>query len=287
MQETLDSIAGQRHGNTVVGTPSRRTGRDAQVSSNRTLKRRSDAAVGRDTGALHYCETQEHDITLLHGSGNVATEVGSTGQQSCGTYVGSACNFNNEEATRSGGTVLQNSPTSIENHVHVGCTEEPHVSPLHANETWTAQGEYSLAEIAPTNLGTLPNHVLSPSVSSSYNLEDGIFEPGSAYQNLFQSLRSHVFRTAQAENVELDKRYALASGWNVSAGIHSDTFAHRLPETAGDTAGSGNVEGTETFELPPAQEYLLWKAWTEEVSIWVCEGEASHYFATIADGHKA
>jgi hypothetical protein len=150
--------------------------------------------------------------------------------------------------------------------------------PSQADDTWAAQDVSSLGEIASLDMATLPDHVLSPSISSSYNLEDGIFEPGSAYQNLFQSLRSHVFRTAQIESVTSAYSHAPISRRNQIAPGHSNTFGDRSTGTAGSPSRSSITRNEQEFVLPPAQEYLLWKAWTEEVSIWVCN--ASFSFAT-------
>jgi hypothetical protein len=142
--------------------------------------------------------------------------------------------------------------------------------PSQADEAWAAQDVSSFGEIASLDMATLPDHVLSPSISSSYNLEDGIFEPGSAYQNLFQSLRSHVFRTAQIDSVIPEYSHASVSRRNLIAPSHSDSFGDRSTETAESTARNGITANEQEFVLLPAQEYLLWKAWTEEVSIWVC-----------------
>lgn len=132
-------------------------------------------------------------------------------------------------------------------------------SPARGGQDWTSNEMTSLTDDASVNFGRLPTHVLSPSVSSGYQIEDGIFEPGSAYQNLFQSLRSQVFRTAQFEleapNENITSRNLNLSGHDTTHSLAAAVYEH-------DAA-------TQTFELQPTQEYLLWKAWTEEVSIWV------------------
>lgn len=146
-------------------------------------------------------------------------------------------------------------------------------SPMQSGGTWSAQGMPSLANFPPMNAGSLSDNVLSPSVSSGYCAEDGIFEPGSAYQNLFQSLRSHVFRTAQ---FELNRQHGnMPSDQGCNAPGPSVIDLYNIP--TGDSSNSyadGDGEGSRTFELQPAQEYLLWKAWTEEVSNWVCSSRA-------------
>jgi hypothetical protein len=174
-------------------------------------------------------------------------------------------NRNNEHTSRISGTALQASPRSVE-HVRA---EEIYALPSQADETWTAQDMSSLGEITSLDMAMLPEHVLSPSISSSYNVEDGIFEPGSAYQNLFQSLRSHVFRTAQIESDASENIQAPFSRRNPNAPGHSDAFGDGLTGITGSAGRNSNTSNAQGFELPPAQEYLLWKAWTEEVSIWV------------------
>ena len=149
--------------------------------------------------------------------------------------------------------------------------DEAYNLPSHTDETWNAQDMSSLGEITSLDMAMLPEHVLSPSISSSYNLEDGIFEPGSAYQNLFQSLRTHVFRTAQIESDTSQNNQASVSRRNPIAPGHSDAFGSQSTAITGCAARNDNTTNVQGFELLPAQEYLLWKAWTEEVSIWVCK----------------
>jgi hypothetical protein len=214
-------------------------------------------------------------VTLPERSGNLATEARSTDRSYDATYSGPVSNRNNEHTSRISGTALQASPTPAE-HVRA---EEIYALPSQADETWTAQDMSSLGEITSLDMAMLPEHVLSPSISSSYNVEDGIFEPGSAYQNLFQSLRSHVFRTAQIESDASENIQAPLSRRNPIAPGHSDAFGDRLTGIAGSAGRNSNTSNAQVFELPPAQEYLLWKAWTEEVSIWVWK--AFENFATI------
>jgi len=280
MQETIESIPGRSSGNTLVGALPRNSWLDTQDLSTRTLKRRSDATNGTDNELAHHRrEPQNHyssqsrppidSVTLPQRDGNRATEAMPTDRTFSVAYSETVPERHSEAPTLASGTALQRSPRSVENHVHMDRAAEAYASPSQADEPWTAQNISSLGEVAPVNIGMLPDHVLSPSVSSSYNLEDGIFEPGSAYQNLFQSLRSHVFRTAQIENDAPEASYVSSSRWNPNAASHSDTLDDRPNEIAGHATRNSDAVDIPTFELPPAQEYLLWKAWTEEVSIWV------------------
>lgn len=280
MQETIESIPGRSSGNTVVRAAPRNSRLDAQDLSTRTLKRRSDATHGTDDEfAQHRREPQNYygsqsrppidSITLPQHDGSHTTDAMPTDRTFSVTYSEPVPERDSEAPSLTSGTALQRSPRSVDNHVHMNRTGEAYASPSQAGEPWTAQNISSLGEVAPVNIGMLPDHVLSPSVSSSYNLEDGIFEPGSAYQNLFQSLRSHVFRTAQIENDAPEATYVSSSRWNPIAASHNDTLDNRPNGIAGHATRSSDAADVPTFELPPAQEYLLWKAWTEEVSIWV------------------
>lgn len=158
-------------------------------------------------------------------------------------------------------------PTDLVPHFS-SAASEPHAqqigpacfeSPARGGQDWTSNEMASLTDDASVNFGRLPTHVLSPSVSSGYHAEDGIFEPGSAYQNLFQSLRSQVFRTAQ---FELETPHESNSSRNLDHSSYSGTHSFAAAVYEHNAAA-------QNFELGPIQEYLLWKAWTEEVSIWV------------------
>lgn len=284
----MESVAGQSHSNIFVRTPSRNVRPDAQDSSNRRPKRRFDTTSGGDTETVHHRESQNrhgsqsqpapNSLTLPERTGALATEARSTDQIYDVLYSGPASNRNSGDASHISDVALLASPEPTEHDACVEGMEDACALPLQADETWTAQDVSSLGEIASFNMATLPDHVLSPSISSSYNLEDGIFEPGSAYQNLFQSLRSHVFRTAQIESVTSEYSQAPVSRQNLIAQGRSNSFGDRSTGAAGSPFRNGITRTEQDFVLPPAQEYLLWKAWTEEVSIWVCN--ASFSFTT-------
>ena len=275
--------------------PSQDVSLDVQNSSSRTRKRKSDVASGRDGEAVHDRASQNRhsqsqqvasSVALPERSGDFATQEGPTDQDHEFTYSESTPNRDSEHTSHTSGTALQALPTSVEHGVDLGQAEEAYNLPPQADETWAAQNTTSFGGITSMDMAMLPDHVLSPSISSSYNLEDGIFEPGSAYQNLFQSLRSHVFRTAQIENDASAKLQAPARGLDFVAAKQSDTSGDRSTAITQGNARNGNATNVRAFELPPAQEYLLWKAWTEEVSVWVCEAFRS-LAITKADAHLA
>jgi hypothetical protein len=276
----VESIAGHSQSSNLVRTPSRNARLDAQDSSNRRLKRRFDTTVARDIENVQHREPQNrrnsqsqpltNSVALPEHGGDLSMQARSGGQTYGVPHDESAAARNSEETSYISGTVPQASTPSAERDVHVGPVEEAYDLPSHTDETWTAQDISSFGEITSMDMAMLPDHVLSPSISSSYNLEDGIFEPGSAYQNLFQSLRSHVFRTAQIESDVSENSHAPVLRGNPIVSGHSDTSGDRSTRIAGSTTRNGNTTNGQRFELAPAQEYLLWKAWTEEVSIWVC-----------------
>lgn len=275
----METTAGQSHGDTFVEIPARNARLGTQDSSNRSLKRRFDTTSGRRVKTVHHHEPQNRrgsqsqpslsNITLPERSGDLTTEADLTDPSYDVTYCGPVPRRNNEDASRTSGAAPQTSPPSTERDVHIGPVEEAYSLPSQTDETWTAQDISSFGDITSMDMAMLPDHVLSPSISSSYNLEDGIFEPGSAYQNLFQSLRSHVFRTAQIENNVSENSHASGHMRSPLTAGRSDAFVARSTGTTGSTARNGNTLHAQKFELPLAQEYLLWKAWTEEVSIWV------------------
>ena len=159
----------------------------------------------------------------------------------------------------------QISPAPRESHAHQ--TEAPYFdSTMRGGENWGTGETASVAVDSSVIVGRLPNQILSPSISSGYHVEDGIFEHGSAYRNLFQSLRSQVFRTAQFESKALDESLRLRSE---SPPGRDSTNGIPAADGGGEIYAYKHAASFQTFELQLTQEYLLWKAWTEEVSIWV------------------
>lgn len=140
-------------------------------------------------------------------------------------------------------------------------------SPLKHSQTFARQQRSPLSSNHATGINHISNQVVSPSVSY-----DGIFEPGSTYADLFHELRSHVFRTAaHPEPVSFDGNATEAPDAAASACYPMEDHNMMTSDVVGECQGVGQDDGTQNFDLPPAQEYILWKAWTEEVSTWVCQ----------------
>jgi hypothetical protein len=165
-------------------------------------------------------------------------------------------------------TDLTSQKSPVASQTHAQQTGLSHFeSPMQGGENWAPNETISPIDDASAHFERLTNHALSPSISPGYPVEDGIFERGSAYQNLFQSLRSQVFRTAQSELETLGDGLRPRSGNLLT---HVDANISSAGEGGRDIYSHNHAAVSPPFELLPTQEYLLWKAWTEEVSIWVC-----------------
>lgn len=139
------------------------------------------------------------------------------------------------------------------------------VSPAHHAQSWRHQRS-PLSNNPVMGVNQMSHQVVSPSVSY-----DGIFEPGSTYADLFHELRSHVFRTAaHPEPSSFDGNNSVMPNAGASASYSMSEYGVTTSDITPQRHGEGQDESTTSFDLPPAQEYVLWKAWTEEVSSWVC-----------------
>lgn len=109
-----------------------------------------------------------------------------------------------------------------------------------------------------------------PSLGSNLIGErDGIFLPGSAYQELHSTLRNHLISTARS-NV------ATRSGTpdNQQPDV---TFLERYAERLNTDGSELRIESdpeslrsSKQPEISPSREYVLWKTWIDEVAPWVC-----------------
>lgn len=91
---------------------------------------------------------------------------------------------------------------------------------------------------------------LSPNLSDSV-LEDGIFLPGSHFQELHAQLRSRIFDTA---------RSAFPSRFGTP---------EIFPEPASELPLEDDEESRRLAHLSPEQEYRLWDNYINEVASWV------------------
>lgn len=173
-------------------------------------------------------------------------------------------------ATGSSARRRDTSSTSMSEDVRAGSHTNNAMAVPSQRVTWAFPSDefpsLSRTSSAPT-YANLPAPGKSPSVASSGFLEDGIFEPGSTYQTLHQTLRSHVFRTAYSTPIPLHHELP---DLEVSAQSVSSESVHATQSLlARETSPSVDGTNTPDFELDAALEFKLWKAWTEEVSNWV------------------
>lgn len=95
-----------------------------------------------------------------------------------------------------------------------------------------------------------------------FDLDDGLFVPGSAYEELHTTLRNHIIHTARS---------------NVPSRIPSPNFPHHVDGLNTSQTKNTNQELLEPEldssnsipNISPHQEYLLWKNYVDEVAPWV------------------
>lgn len=145
------------------------------------------------------------------------------------------------------------------------------VSPSQYSESWSAHEMRSFVENPHLDLSQLPEHMLSPSISSGYQNEDGVFEPGSRYRDLFKELRNQVIKTAHFDSAPENERTSMVREREASATYPVETYSFQHSGVPDSHGMNGESSTLPSFKLQPAQEFLLWKAWTEEVSGWVSQ----------------
>ncbi|KAK5074572.1 hypothetical protein LTR70_010142 [Exophiala xenobiotica] len=129
-----------------------------------------------------------------------------------------------------------------------------------------------------------PDQPLSaPDISPAFELspdmltDDGIFLPGSTYQELHTTLRQHVF-----ENVKLqESRQASPMLGDLGAKVIDGSDPD--PSSLGpDPTGVIQADSSEGHvDLSPAQEYLLWKNWTNEIADWLDKFDNDRHFVAF------
>lgn len=133
---------------------------------------------------------------------------------------------------------------------------------------WVNQSDY-LAQ--PSQLGA--DFRVSPNILS----DDGIFISGSAYQELHNTLRDHMFSTARSQD---SSRVASPAERADVGGSSQDcnntpafgpSFSHAI---------QADLTDAEPF-LEPPHEYLLWKNWTGEIADWLDKFDKERHFGQI------
>lgn len=94
-----------------------------------------------------------------------------------------------------------------------------------------------------------------------FNMDDGIFVPGSVYQEFHSALRDHLIYTARSN---APTRYGTPEVPELGLGIGSTS---RLDDLESD---SDINQLSKIPEVTPQREYVLWKCWIDELAPWVC-----------------
>jgi hypothetical protein len=106
---------------------------------------------------------------------------------------------------------------------------------------------------------------------------DGIFLPGSAYQELHSTLRDHLIYTARSN---APTRYGTPELQQPDMGF----FEREPPKVPSDSVVCGAVSDPESSrsskppEISPQREYVLWKTWIDEVAPWLDKFDNQRHF---------
>jgi hypothetical protein len=106
-------------------------------------------------------------------------------------------------------------------------------------------------------------------VISNVAFDDGIFLPGSTYQELHTTLRNHIFNTARS--------IAPTRHGSPVNGVDYGSQAAQIHQQGFVTAATNLIERNQLNNISPRvpeltqhEEYELWKNWIDEVAPWVC-----------------
>lgn len=111
---------------------------------------------------------------------------------------------------------------------------------------------------------------LSPHQSENSLFEDGIFLPGSQYQELHAEFRSRLFDTA----------HSVAPSRRQSADLTGAGLD--LLDTAPDLDTNGIAEESRNLaQLTPEQEYTLWQNYITEVAPWMDKFDINRHFELV------
>ncbi|PQE08086.1 c6 transcription factor protein [Rutstroemia sp. NJR-2017a BVV2] len=117
----------------------------------------------------------------------------------------------------------------------------------------------------------------SPLDQHVFDDQDGIFLPGSAYQELHSTLRDHLIYTARSN---APTRYGTPEVQQPDMGF----FERGPPKVPSDSVVSGAVSDPESSrsskppEITPQREYILWKTWIDEVAPWLDKFDNQRHF---------
>lgn len=116
-------------------------------------------------------------------------------------------------------------------------------------------------DILPTDLTSVEG--LDPELLD-FDLQDGLFLPGSAYLNLHSTLRNHLIQEGRSQG---PTRCPTPKSAEDSTLQEPPGFLRHELGTNGNTSG---FDEELSAALTEEQEALLWVNWLEEVAPWVC-----------------
>ncbi|WPG99870.1 C6 transcription factor [Acrodontium crateriforme] len=157
---------------------------------------------------------------------------------------------------------------------HLETRNEPPNSAIYHEQSSTAQSVSYIEAVAfPAKSLSLPTHpdvdFLSPKFSDSV-IEDGIFLPGSQYQELHAALRSKIIDTARST---VPSRLG---------SIEPDAVFPPLTQTKSVSAVEDDYEESRRLaHISPEDEYILWQNYISEVAGWCDKFDINRHFELV------
>ncbi|KAF2774504.1 C6 transcription factor [Teratosphaeria nubilosa] len=153
----------------------------------------------------------------------------------------------------------------------------PVVTPVpHVESTSSTQAGFSPAIPTPSTAGnsSIPPRpstsnfaFLSPTNFSDSTFEDGIFLPGSEYQELHAQLRSRIIDTARSTAPSRPGTPDLEQVNGLSGAL--------------DEASDDGEESRRLAQLTPEQEFVLWQNYIDEVAGWLDKFDNDRHFEMV------
>ncbi|TVY51040.1 Transcriptional regulatory protein moc3 [Lachnellula cervina] len=145
-------------------------------------------------------------------------------------------------------------------------------SPGYLHENNTPMEEVQLEQpISVTQLNYRDDASLR---SSMFGERDGIFLPGSAYQELHSTLRNHLISTARSN---APTRLGTPEQDHAPLGRSDLRFNEDAPDSRTESDPE-SVQSSKAPEISPHREYVLWKTWIDEVAPWLDKFDNKRHF---------
>jgi hypothetical protein len=124
--------------------------------------------------------------------------------------------------------------------------------------------------------GTSPGAYLGFELSPGMLTDDGIFLPGSTYQELHTTLRHHVFETAMSQE---PSRQTSLSPSQTDGENTLEPLQQESSDRSTIVTGPNQTEPVDhQVELDEHLEYLLWKNWLTEIADWLDKFDRDCHF---------